>query len=80
MSVLQQGPISALPEEMLLAVLARLDSASTLGLAVPLVCRRWQRVAADPWAWASADLDVVTDPADSGGKVREVIWYEWCCQ
>ncbi|XP_034253851.1 uncharacterized protein LOC117652821 isoform X2 [Thrips palmi] len=52
------GPVTmdALPDELLLMVLGRVDDALTLLEEVPLVCKRWHRLSQDPRAWRSASV------------------------
>ncbi|XP_034233256.1 uncharacterized protein LOC117640645 isoform X2 [Thrips palmi] len=54
----QSVRMDALPDELLLEVLGRVDDGLTLLDAVPLVCRRWHRLSRDPGAWSSVTVHI----------------------
>lgn len=61
MSLLLQSPYEAaamedLPDEMLLRVFSLPDGLTLLD-SIPLVCKRWRRVACDPLAWSNVEVD-----------------------
>ncbi|XP_034246903.1 uncharacterized protein LOC117648506 [Thrips palmi] len=62
--------VDVLPDEILTQVFSNLSDGRTLLDTLPLVCKRWCRVARDPASWAGVRLVVKNDVADEARILR----------